>query len=80
MEIKNKRFKKGTVLFVALLILAAMLLNVVMWLLPRSVSQKDMTENELYTLSEDVDAFLKDLDREITLYLIDAGGGDQKFE
>ena len=80
METKKMSFKKGVVLTVILLVLAAIVLNTVLWLLPRSLTQKDMTSVELYTLSEDVDAFLQTLDREITLYLIDAGGNDQKLE
>lgn len=77
---ENKSFKKGAVLTVIVLVIAAMALNAVSWLLPRSLTQKDITQNQLYTLSEDVDAFLQNLDREITLYFIDADGNDQRFE
>lgn len=77
---ENKKFKKGTILTVTLVVIATLLFNTVVWLLPRSLTQKDITENGFYTLSEDVDSFLRNLDREITLYFIDADGNDQKFE
>lgn len=80
METKNKSFKERVLLWVALLAIAALLFNAVLWILPRSWTQKDITDTEFYTLSEDVDSFLQNLDREITLYFIDADGNDQKFE
>lgn len=79
MKTQNKSIKRYGILTVVLLIVGALLLNVILWLLPTRWTLKDATEEEFYTLSDEVRTFLADLDEEITLYLIDADGSDEKF-
>jgi len=80
MNVQKKKTVRMSILTVALVLVVVIALNVVLWLLPERRLQKDMTKEQFYTLSDKIDDFLINLDEDVTLYLIDADGSDDKFE
>ena len=80
MNAQKKKTVRMGILTVALVLVVVIALNAVLWLLPERRLQKDMTKEQFYTISDEIDDFLTNLDEDVTLYLIDADGSDDKFE
>ncbi|MBE6546710.1 MAG: hypothetical protein E7668_04635 [Ruminococcaceae bacterium] len=72
--------KPRKIAVVAVAVVLAVLVNTGMMLLPGAWTRTDLTKEKIFTLSEDSKTFLKDLDTEVTLYLIEGTGGDTRFE
>ncbi|MBQ9086977.1 MAG: Gldg family protein [Clostridia bacterium] len=73
------REKKG-ILFTVVLVIAAILLNLGAALIPGRYRTADASASDYYTLADSTKTFLSILDEDVTVYLINAGGNDQRFE
>lgn len=75
---KNKAFKKGTysvgMIFVVLAIVV--LLNMLVRELPANMTKFDFSSTKLYTLTDTTVEFLKNLDKDVDIYLIAAQGNE----
>ncbi len=80
MSMYAKNWKRSGILTIATLVIAALVLNGLLWILPKRSLQKDITSENFYTLSDEICSFLANLEDEVTFYLIDGGGSDEKFE
>ena len=58
----------------------AILMNTGMLFVPVSATRADLTQTDTYTLSEGSRDFLKNLDTEVTVFVIEGTGGDTRFE
>ncbi len=72
--------KRSLVLWISLLILAAILLNLILLLIPARARFWDVSANKLYTLSAETKEYLSELDEPVTLYLLNSDGSDAQFE
>ena len=74
----GRRFKAGSyAAFAALLVIAiAVAANLLVSALPESMTQTDMTSQNLYTLSDQTKRIVSSLDRDVTLYLLASGGNE----
>ena len=73
----SDRARKGDHRALAIVAIAAvvlLLLNLLVALLPASLTQADTTENELYSISPVTRRFLRALDEDVTIYVICEGG------
>lgn len=73
----SDRARKGDHRALAIVAIAAvvlLLLNLLVALLPASLTQADTTENELYSISPVTRRFLRALDEDVTVYVICEGG------
>jgi len=79
-KFKNKAFKKGTysvgMIFAVLAIVV--LLNMLVRELPATITKYDFSTSKLYTLTDTTVDFLKQLDKEVDIYLIAAQGNEDK--
>lgn len=76
---KSSAFLAGKAVLI-LLVLAAVLLHTGAFLLPSYVGRLDLSGTETYTLSDQVKEFLANLERDVTVYVLDADGSDKKLE
>ena len=76
---KASTFLAGRAVLI-LLVLVAVLLNTGAFLLPSHVGRLDMTRSGTYTLSDQVKEFLSGLERDVTVYVLDADGSDKKLD
>ncbi len=67
---KSFRYGSRSVLVSLMLIVIVLLVNVLVGLLPTKATEFDITENGLYSLSELTETYVKNLDSEITIYVI----------
>ena len=72
--------RSGGLLTVILLVVAVMVLNTGVFLIPNRVARVDLTEEEVFTVSEKTEQFLRELSGEVTVYVLDADGSNQRFE
>lgn len=77
---ERKTEEKRGLWTVAWVLVAALALNLAVGLIPGRFRTADVSEAGYYTLQDGTKAFLDDLDEDVTLYLIDADGDDQRFE
>ena len=63
-----------SVAFFAVLLVAVILLNVLLSLIPCAVTSRDLTEDKQFSISSDSVAFLKRLEQKITIHVICANG------
>ena len=73
---RGRNLKNGSFSFVlsAVIIAAAVLVNVIFSVLPSSLTQLDFSSSKLYTLTETTESFLNTLSDKVTLYYICEGG------
>lgn len=79
-EFNRKALKNGSysVAITAIVIAAAVVLNLVVGEIPASARQLDMTDQKLYTISDDTKEVLKDLEEDVTIYhIVESGNEDE---
>jgi len=69
-SVKNLRLSAYSVSAVIVVTAAAVLLNFIVLSLPDEVTQFDLTENGLYTISEESLDFIKGVDKELEIYCL----------
>lgn len=74
----GKRFRAGgySVFAAAMLIGIAIVANMVVGALPASVTQLDLTDQSLYSLSEQTKRIVASLDKDVSLYLLATSGSE----
>lgn len=77
---QEKKASRGLRIAVALAVLGALLLNTLLLLAPDLVVMRDQTDGDLYTVSDEMQRFLDGMSEDVTVYLIEAGASDKKFE
>lgn len=75
---KRAGAKKKVSLAATALILLCLLLNVTASALPSTLTQIDISDNKLYSVSENTKSFIKSLDGDITVYMVDKTGADER--
>ncbi len=70
MNFKNAASRYGTrrLIAIAAVIAAAVLLNLLVGLMPDSLTKPDVSQHKLYTLSDVTETMMKDLDTPVTVY------------
>ena len=61
----------------ALVLLLCIVLNIAVGALPSSLTQLDVSTNSFYSISKSTKSFLKSLDSDVTVYMIDKTGVDE---
>ena len=79
MQEKRSSFLMGRTALI-LLVLLAVLLNTGVFLLPSRIGRLDTSRDGTYTLSDQIKRFLNGMEREVTVYVLDADGSDMKLE
>ena len=69
---KKKQFKNGsyTILYSAIAVAVVVFLNLIIGTLPTSIIHSDLSANKLYTISEQTESIVKNLEDDITIYFI----------
>lgn len=78
-----KKLKNGsyTAILTVIVIVAAIIINLIVGQLPEAIREFDMTDTQIYSISDTSKNFLADLEDEITLYVIaDPGTLDSRIE
>ena len=73
-----KKDSRGA-LIAAGLFAIVLVLNVGMMFIPSTLRQADISVNKVYAVSKDTKNYLNSLDDEITVYLVDPSGGEEKL-
>lgn len=76
----GRKAKKSLKRTAAVLVALTVIINAVAYLLPKNITRHDMTSAGSYTLSESTRAYLRSLETDVTLYVLDADGSDKKYE
>ena len=64
----------------ALLLLAVLVFQLGMYLIPSVYATADLTKNDNYTLTSSSREFLRGIDRRVTICLLDPDGSDARLE
>ena len=73
------RRKAGLAPVAALLCAVVLVCNVLVWILPDTVRQTDISSNRLYTVSADSKKLLSSLDEDVTVYLLNPSSAEEKL-
>lgn len=69
---KTRKFKSGTysVGIVSIAVIIVVLINLLVNALPASITKHDLSYNQLYSLTETTEEFVKTIDEDVTIYVI----------
>ena len=78
---KTRSFRAGgySVAATAMVLVMVILLNLMLGVLPSRLTKFDITENQLYSITEQTQAVLHDLQKEITVYWILTEGNEDSY-
>ena len=81
MNDQGKRLKNGSysMLVCALVIVAAILVNLIVSRMPSQMTQRDFSSAKLYTLTETTESFLQTLNQDVSLYYICESGQEDDY-
>ena len=80
-QVQGRTFRAGsyTVALAIVAIAVAVVINILVGRLPSSYTVLDMTQQELYTLSDQTQQILKNLDTDVTVYLLAETGSEDTY-
>ena len=78
---KTRSFRAGgySVAATAMVLVMVLLLNLMLGFLPSRLTKFDITENQLYSITEQTQSVLQDLQKEITVYWILSEGNEDSY-
>ena len=80
----NKKYLKNgsySVVISAVFIVIVLVINMIVGSLPSKYTEVDVSDQKLYSISDDTRKFLKDLDKDVTIYqVVQSGSEDETIE
>ena len=77
---KKAKIELASIITVIILVVALLAVNVATAFLPDSYTKFDMSSKNIYKISEESRSFLSKLDKDVTLYILNADGTNKAFE